>query len=493
MIFNHLKEISKNTLLYGAGQGIRRFFSIFTAPILTRIFSPADYGVISLISTTLAFSALVISLGISAGIFRNYYDVNDAEKKVLLFSGITSQMIIICLIIILAEIFADTISLMIFGTNSYGRIIRIALIQIPLIEIFEHFATLLRYQNRPKTYLFISSFQLACNLFFLLFYVIYLKLGIEGIFLGIISSYAIPLVILWIKQSKYYTISFHYEYVKKSLAFSIPLMPGWFINMYLMQSNRFFLQSFHSSTEVGLYSIGDRIAGIMSVVMTMFFLAWDPLSMKIINNKFEHRVYDSVARIFLFLSSILIICITFFSKEALIIFTTSKYYSAFKYPGLIAFGTMTFYLNYFLGQGIIINKKTIYQSYARIVGAIFATIVFLLLIPNYSGMGASIGLVIGYFISGILLIYFSEKLYHLPYKYYRIALSYFFTFSVISIYLISTTDSFSLSLMTILIKCIFILLFIILLLFITFTRDELNKIMEKMSKFSNGNMRSERV
>lgn len=479
MISQVIKNLSKNSLYYGSGQAVRRFFSIVTAPIMTRIFTPSDYGAISIISTTAAFAGLVIGMGISAGVFRHYHEMNDMDRRVLLFSGITSQMAIIGSLVIILSLFAGQISSLIFGTTKFAGIIILALIQILFVELFEHFMTLLRYQNKPKYFFIFSSIQLALNLGFLLLFVVYFRLGIPGVFFGIIAAYAIPIFMLLLKLKKYYSFELNLGFVKNCIAFSLPLLPGWLMNMYLMQSNRYFLQTFHTIEEVGLYSIGFSIAGIAAMVIGVFFLAWEPMAMKLINDKPHHYVYDSIARLFLFVTSIVILGVTFFAKEVLVILTTEKYYSAFVYPGVIAFGIMTFYFNYFLGQGIIIAKKTIYASVSRIMGAVVASLIYIKFIPQFGGLGAIFGLVAGYCTVSVFLFNFSSKLYRLPYKINRIAISYCFTFFVIIFYLYISKDSYNVNITIIILKLLALMATTVLSAFIIFTRSELKNGKEK--------------
>jgi len=419
---------------------------------------------------------MIITLGISAGIFRHYYEVDEQDRKRLLFSGIISQTIIIGSIIAIIFLFIDRISIEIFASDQYAYILKLALVQLFIVELFEHFMTLLRYQKKPQLFLKISSIQIALNLFFLLFYVAYLKLGIPGVYYGIITAYLFPLSILVLKQYKYYSLNLDLRYVKQCLLFSVPLIPGWFVNMYLARSNKFFLQSFHSLDQVGLFSISEKIAGIVALFMTVFFMAWNPMSMELINQKSKHHLYDSIGRLFLFCASVLVLGITFFSKEVLIILTTETYFSAYKYAGLIAFGTLTFYLNYFLGQGIIIAKKTVYQSLARLFGALVATMLFLKLIPVYSGYGATIGTIAGYATASLLMIIFSERLYHIPFDLKRIAAAYIFTLLMITAYLISSTENTELSFIPIAIKVGVVAISTVILAGITFNSTERKKI-----------------
>lgn len=424
MILNYVKSLAKDSLYYGVATGIRRFFSLFTAPIMTRVFSPSDYGVMDLITTSIAFATLIFSMGINGGVFRSYYEVTDSERKVLLFSGISASTFILSVFVALCIIFTNSISILLFETDQYTTVIRIALLQIPIVQLFDHYCTLLRYQKKVKQFMMISGVQISLSLFFLLFYVVYLKMGIIGVYLNIITSNMIPLLYLIVVLSKYYTLKFSPQYVKESLKFSIPLMPGWFIIMYLMQSNRFYLQAYHSSTEVGLYSIAARIAGIAGMLMNMFMLAWDPLSYKLISEKSKYYLFDSIARIFLFLVSVIILVVTFFAKEVLIILTTENYYSAYKIVGIIALGVMSMNFNSFIGMGIIISRKTGFKSLALAVGATVSTIIYIVLIPIYGVQAAAIGLLMGYIFSAIPLYYYSNKYCPIPYNVSRITGSY---------------------------------------------------------------------
>ncbi len=452
MLKKYIKDLSVNSFYYGLGSAVRRFFSIFTAPIMTRIFTPSDYGIISMVTTTVAFAGMVITLGISAGIFRHYYERNEAERKELLFSGVIAQTLIIGSIILLIFPFMGAVSQKLFNSAQFGYILKLALLQLFIVELFEHFMTLLRFQKKPQLFLKISSLQLSLNLVFLLFFVAYLKLGIPGVYYGFLLAYLIPLLLLIINLYKYYSLHINILYIKECLAFSVPLIPGWFVNMYLAKSNKFFLNSYQSLEQVGLFSISEKIAGIVAMLMTVFFMAWNPVSMELIPDKSRHHLYDKIGRLFLFGSLMLVLSITLFAKEVLIILTSESYISAYKYAGLIAFGTMTYYLNEFLGQGIIIARKTIYQSYARLMGALIATVLYVILIPTYGGYGAAIGTIVGYGITSLLMLIIGSRLYYLPFDKTRIYVSYMFILMIIVVYLLVTKNSNTILISAIVIK-----------------------------------------
>jgi O-antigen/teichoic acid export membrane protein len=421
-------------------------------------------------------------MGINAGIFRSYYEVSDSQKKVLLFSGISSSTILLSLLVGIGVVFAESFSEVLFSSSQYANIIRIALLQIPIVQLFDHYCTLLRYQKKVKQFVAISGLQVALSLIFLLFYVVFLKLGILGVYLNIITSNLIPLLIIMIILRKYYVMEFNIGYVKDSLSFSIPLMPGWFIIMYLMQANRFFLQAYHSPTEVGIYSIAARIAGICGMIMSMFMLAWDPLSYKLIPQKAKYYLYDSVARIFLFSASIIILGVTYFAKEILIILTTAKYYPAYKIVGIISMGILVMYFNSFIGMGIIISKRTIYKSVAMLIGALISTLSYVFFIPVYGIQAAASGLLIGYIISAIPLYYYGNKYCLIPFNIKRIGGTLALLIISVYTYYYFSGNTYTISLSWISIKILIILTLSYALMRIAFTPKEVRDLLTQLSK-----------
>jgi len=239
-----------------------------------------------------------------------------------------------------------------------------------------------------------------------------------------------------------------------------------------MNSNRYFLQAFTTTHDVGLFSIAYKIASISTMLITAFFLAWEPVSYKIIKHKTQHYMYDFIARFFIFFFSIIVLLLTFFAKESLVILTTKKYYPAFSIVGYIALGGMTLYLNGILSIGIIISKKTIYKSIAIVSGAISSTFVYIVFIPKYSIYAASAGLLLGYLTASIMIYFFSQRLFKLPYKLRRILISYLITLSVITSYFVLSPKEFNISAKLVGIKLFIISITAILLFITSFNNNE---------------------
>ena len=76
-----LRSLFKDAAIYGIGDTLARFIGIVTAPILTRIFTPSDYGVIALLQAAIGFFSLIAGLNLISAVYRYYFEYEDEELK----------------------------------------------------------------------------------------------------------------------------------------------------------------------------------------------------------------------------------------------------------------------------------------------------------------------------------------------------------------------------------------------------------------------------
>ncbi|RME28056.1 MAG: lipopolysaccharide biosynthesis protein, partial [Candidatus Zixiibacteriota bacterium] len=62
----------KQSSVYMAGQLLSRLISFIMLPIYTRFLTPADYGILELLSMTVDIVAMLAGAGISAALLRFY-------------------------------------------------------------------------------------------------------------------------------------------------------------------------------------------------------------------------------------------------------------------------------------------------------------------------------------------------------------------------------------------------------------------------------------
>ena len=75
----NVRGLVRQVAVYGSGACAAASSSLLTLPILTRIFTPADYGVIETITTLVAVVGIIATLSLESAIQRSYFDYSGDD------------------------------------------------------------------------------------------------------------------------------------------------------------------------------------------------------------------------------------------------------------------------------------------------------------------------------------------------------------------------------------------------------------------------------
>ncbi|HYW94083.1 MAG TPA: oligosaccharide flippase family protein, partial [Bacteroidales bacterium] len=159
---NHVKQLAGQTVVYGTGIVLPRVLNyLLLTPFYTRIFSTAEYGVITELYAYVVFLMVILTYGLETGLFRfadSKHNKDDVYKTTLTSIVITS-FIFITVILLLASKLAGIVGYP--GHVNYIVLLALivgldALSAIPFAKI--------RLDNRPVKYTIIRIVEVTVNL-----------------------------------------------------------------------------------------------------------------------------------------------------------------------------------------------------------------------------------------------------------------------------------------------------------------------------------------
>jgi O-antigen/teichoic acid export membrane protein len=75
----HIARLGQQTVVYGLSGVAQQFLGVITVPVMARVFSRGQYGVLTLTTTGIAAVAIFVDLGLASASQRSYYDYSDAQ------------------------------------------------------------------------------------------------------------------------------------------------------------------------------------------------------------------------------------------------------------------------------------------------------------------------------------------------------------------------------------------------------------------------------
>ncbi len=131
-----------------------------------------------------------------------------------------------------------------------------------------------------------------------------------------------------------------------------------------------------------------------------------------------------IFRLFVFFALLVFVAISLFAREILMVLTAPAYHSAYVFvPFLVADQFLSGM--YVFAPGLGIAKKTKYMAVINVCGAVFSVLITILLIYGMGLLGAAVAAVSKSLLMFIVQMKYSQKYYHVPHHYIKLALSVF--------------------------------------------------------------------
>jgi O-antigen/teichoic acid export membrane protein len=186
-------------------------------------------------------------------------------------------------------------------------------------------------------------------------------------------------------------------------------------------SDRFFLVKLTDTSEVGLYSVGVRIASAMVLLLTAFRTAWPAFAYSIKSDDEAKQTYAWVLTYLVVLCAWIATALTLLSPWLVEWLTAPQFASASRVVGPLSFAAVSFGGYIVLAIGIGRARRTQFNWVITGVAAIVNIVLNLTLIPVYGMMGAAIATVAAYTVMFVGMAWWAQRVFRVPYQWRRVA------------------------------------------------------------------------
>jgi O-antigen/teichoic acid export membrane protein len=188
-------------------------------------------------------------------------------------------------------------------------------------------------------------------------------------------------------------------------------------------SDRFFLVKLADAHEVGLYSIGVRIASAVVLLLTAFRTAWPAFAYSIEDDAEARKTYGFVLTYLIAVVSWLSLTLGLLAPWIVRLLTTPSFYDGERVVAPLAFAgaAQAGYVVVAIGIGRV--RRTQFNWVVTGAAAALNVVLNLILIPPYGMMGAAIATVAAYSLMFLLMAVYAQRIYATPYQWRRVAIA----------------------------------------------------------------------
>jgi O-antigen/teichoic acid export membrane protein len=220
--------------------------------------------------------------------------------------------------------------------------------------------------------------------------------------------------------------------LREMLRFALPLIPTGLAFWIVGFADRYFVQRFDSTAEVGLYGVGSAVAGLLALLTGAFQLAWGPFALSIHKAPDARGTYASAFLAYVTVTAMGAAGLALLAPEAIRLVATERYVGASSVVGLLALGYAMAGLTYVASTGATIMKATGPVGVAVTLAAVLNVGLNFLLVPAYGKVGAAAATLASQAVTPLYLFRRSQQLYAIPYRFGAAAAIYALALALIA-------------------------------------------------------------
>ena len=395
----------KQSSHYFIGQTLIMLSGFISFPILTRILSIEEYGLLSLFSSILLIGTAVGKMGLSNSSVRFYTEIKSLSSRKRYFSthffaeliastGTGIAFLLFSILYLSEDQIADSLTLIIF--------ISLSLIFKSMLSLLLSF---LRAEQNTIRFNFILVLQKYGMLIASLAVMFMFVPGLEGFFLGMVSVEGALVLYLSLKIIKEENLDFHSfssNELISNIKYGLPLVLSELAYVLFERTDTFMINHFLGIYEIGLYSVvynlGYYLQKIAIIPLSMTVM---PLYLSIWKEKGATETSKFLSKI----TNYYLVCIiplgvglSLFATDIITLLASPKYAEAAHLMPWIISGLLLYGVYYLYAAGFYVSKKSGAITLSIFVSLFMNIVLNLFLIPLLGLKGAAISTLLSYLV-----------------------------------------------------------------------------------------------
>jgi O-antigen/teichoic acid export membrane protein len=424
-MLDNFRKLARQSAIYGLGTLSTKLVGFVLIPLYTKSFNINEFGILGLFEVTTAVILSFLGFSLYSGFFRWYWDDETSNRKQSLFFTVTVfQLFVAVIAYVAAYPFLSELSYMITGYGSYNYVLNLMLISSLMQLMLVMPNTLMRLQEKPWLFTAANFSQLILSLVVTIYFIVYRKAGLEGVYYGQIAGNAASGLVLLHYTIRNMVPRFEMALLKKLLVYCTPLFFSSVALVTLNVTDRYALKAISNLADVGLYSYGFKLANTLNVfLITSVNFAIQPMIFRMMNEPGNKQFYSRLMTYYTYGTMLAGLVMMVFAPEIAKLFAKRvEYFEAWQIFPFIIYAVIFGMLKDLATTGLSITKHTKIIAVTVIISAVINIVLNYLLIRLMGNHGAALSKLLTMIVFFALTLHYSQKVYPIPYELKRVAI-----------------------------------------------------------------------
>ena len=399
-----IKQLAKDTVIYGLSSIIGRFLNWLLVIMYTRVLdNTAEYGIVTNIYGWTALLLAILTYGMETGFFR-FINKKEEQEPMRVYAttfysiAFTSTLFIICCLLFLHPLSRG------LGYGNHPEYIGMMVCFAAVDALCCIPFAFLRYQNRPIRFASIKLINIALNIFLNIFFLVLCPMlfhshpgiiswfyrpdyGIGYIFVANTFTTMLTLILLAPQILPALRAKFDPQRLKKMLRYSYPILILGIAGIFNQAADKIlfpflFEDKAIADAQLGIYGACFKIAVVMVMFIQAFRYAYEPFVFARHKDDDSQQSYIEAMKYFIIFSLVIFLGVMFYI-DLLKYIVTPAYYAGLIVVPIVMLGEMFFGIYYNLSIWYKLTDRTYWGAIFSITGCVLTVAIIVGFVPRY--------------------------------------------------------------------------------------------------------------
>lgn len=394
-----LRQLFQHASYYTIANILTMFAGLISFPIVTRIISVADYGLMTLMASLLSIAVVFGKLGVQHAIVRFHAEavsdgpagentfVSTTMLSLLVFSAVTTA-------VWLGAAFWAPLGWI--GGAQVRELMILTAVLIVVRTFDSGIANIVRAQQRSLAGSLYGVIKKYLTVAAVVGVLLYLVPGIQGFFIATVVVEALTtlgFMVYILRGTRIAPSLFSFPLLFTMMAYGLPMLAQELAAMLLLQGDRYVIQSKLGPEALGIYSAGYNLTEyVKSVLVLSFGTAVIPMYTKIYVDQGKAATKEFVEKsLHFYVIAAVAMCfgVSAVAHDLITLLASAKFAEAATVIPWVSFAMVLEGANPLLGAGIFLRKQSWIIMVLMIVAAAVNLGLNFLLVPEFGILGSA--------------------------------------------------------------------------------------------------------
>ncbi|HVS39943.1 MAG TPA: lipopolysaccharide biosynthesis protein [Gemmataceae bacterium] len=423
----HNRSFFRHAVLYGLSGALVQAGGVVLAPLLTRCLSMADYGALEVVQRCAELAGMLFLIGgLRQGLLTFHQQSKTDVERQRVFRATLVLLLGVCLlggalIMAIAGPFCNIIRPE-HGAPIETNVLRLAVLAVLLEPLSLMPMALLQARLESPMFVAVTASQLVVRVALTVVLTVVLPWGVMGVLTATAVTTGTYGVVLSLRELLRGGLCLpKLDQVRGLVRFAVPMLPVGLCFFILQNGDRFFLLRWCGPAEVGVYSLGYKVAlAVSTFSLAPLYMVWSARMYKAAEAPDAPRVFGRVFTRILGAFLLVGLAAALFQDEAAAVLGGAKYAGAAAIVAPVVLAGFFQSAAALMDSGFYVRRRTDLKLWITLAATAVILVLYIVLIPLYGAMGAAFATVAGFAFLAAGTWWATQRIFRVQYEWSRL-------------------------------------------------------------------------